>query len=76
MEVKQLSTEIKEKNPRRVLAGKRGYMATIAKIGKTEFHKRGGQARLRMELFTAPDGEIGLTAYSRYYPLKGKKHRY
>jgi len=31
-----------------------------------------------MEMFTAPDGSVGIEAFKRYYPeqFKGKKHRY
>jgi hypothetical protein len=57
-------------------AGRKGYLATIKKMGKEEFHSAGGRATARMDLFNCPCHGTGITAYSSHNKLKGKKHRY
>lgn len=57
-------------------AGRLGYIASIQKLGKAEFHQAGGKATARMDLFMCQCHGTGVDAYSHHFPLKGKKHRY
>lgn len=56
--------------------GRAGYEAAIAKMGKEEFHKAGGEAYAKMDGFTCDCHGVGIEAFKAHYPLKGKKHRY
>jgi hypothetical protein len=56
--------------------GRRGYLATTAKMGQFEFHSAGGQKTAGMDLFMCHCHGVGVQAYSQHFKLKGKKHRY
>lgn len=56
--------------------GRRGYLATTAKMGILEFHQAGGNKTLQMYLWYCPCHDIGVEAYLQHHKGKGKKHRY
>jgi hypothetical protein len=59
-------------------AGKLGYQAVTARLGK-EFHQKGGQKSAELYFYTSPlDGAVGYEAAvrDRAHKPKGKPHRH
>lgn len=59
-------------------AGRKGYEAVIARLGKTEFHKRGGAKIRALDLYTSRNGAVGYAAavLDGVHIPKGKQHRH
>lgn len=56
--------------------GKTGYLVSVAKMGKFEFHSAGGIATTRMYLWSCLCHGVGVDPYLHHHKGKGKKHRY